>query len=169
MATGRRTGWSRISSARFSPAKRRQIRNPNSVRPWQHVLEALGGYVLLAERLLEGRAEFACGWNFGPSDGDTQPVSWIVREMLADWGANGDWRSPQGAQPHEAVLLRLDCSKARAELGWQPRLCLKEALGKVIEWHKAVANGASAREVSLRQIEEYEVGNETPMKQAQVA
>jgi CDP-glucose 4,6-dehydratase len=146
-----------------------EIRNPDSVRPWQHVLEALGGYVLIAERLLEGRAECACGWNFGPSDSDAQPVGWIAREMLAAWGADVDWRSPLGSQPHEAVLLRLDCSKARTELGWQPRLCLKEALAKTIEWHSAVANGADAREVSVRQLEDYDVGNETPMKQARVA
>lgn len=131
------------------------IRNPQSVRPWQHVLEALGGYLLIAERLLSGSREIATAWNFGPADEDTQPVGWIVDEMLANWGSNLDWRISEGPQPHEAVLLRLDISKARAELGWQPRLRLKEALTKVVAWHTEVDAGRDARDVSLEQIADY--------------
>jgi CDP-glucose 4,6-dehydratase len=130
------------------------IRNPKSVRPWQHVMEALGGYLLIAERLLEGRDEFASAWNFGPSEEDAKPVAWIVDQMLEMWGADG-WDRPTGAQPHEANLLKLDCSKARAALGWQPRFSLDKALEKVVEWHKGVAAGEDARELSFRQLDEY--------------
>lgn len=130
------------------------IRNPNSVRPWQHVMEALGGYLLIAERLLEGRDDFASAWNFGPSEDDAKPVAWIVDRMLDMWGSDG-WDRPNGAQPHEATLLKLDCSKARAALGWRPRFSLEKALEKVVEWHKGVAAGDDARELSFRQLEEY--------------
>lgn len=130
------------------------IRNPDSVRPWQHVMEALGGYLLIAERLLEGRDDFASGWNFGPSEDDAKPVAWIADRMLEMWGAEG-WDRPAGEQPHEAKLLKLDCSKARAALGWRPRLSLEKALEKVVDWHKSVADGDDAREVSLRQLREY--------------
>lgn len=146
-----------------------QIRNPDSVRPWQHVLDALSGYMLVAERLLEDDKDAACGWNFGPSDDDTRPVGWIVEEMLAQWDGGGIWERPNGAQPHEAVLLKLDCSKARGELGWSPRLRLKDALQQVVEWHSQVARGADARAVSLRQLAKYEGWNEALMAQAEAA
>ncbi len=132
-----------------------EIRNPNSVRPWQHVLEALGGYLMIAEAMLNGKGEAATAWNFGPSDDDTQPVHWMVEEMLSKWDSDLGWVRPDGPQPHEAVLLRLDCSKARLELGWSPRLRLKEALAKVVEWHKEVAANGDGREVSLVQIADY--------------
>ena len=130
------------------------IRNPDSVRPWQHVMEALSGYLLIAERLLEERHEFANAWNFGPSEDDSKPVAWIADRMLEMWGAEG-WDRPAGEQPHEAKLLKLDCSKARAALGWRPRLSLEKALEKVVDWHKSVADGDDALEVSLRQLREY--------------
>jgi len=131
-----------------------QVRNPGSVRPWQHVLEALGGYLLIAERLLKGDKQVAAAFNFGPSDDDTRPVGWVVERMLDSWGG-GEWVKPEGAQPHEATLLRLDCSKARAELGWRPRFGLQDALDKVVEWHKDVASGGDARAISLAQIDDY--------------
>nr|WP_239016854.1 CDP-glucose 4,6-dehydratase [Sphingomonas ginkgonis] len=138
----------------FIAGERPLIRNPRSVRPWQHVLEALSGYLRIGERLLDGDDTAATAWNFGPSDDDAQPVGWIVETMLAGWGAQG-WDRPGGEQPHEAVLLRLDCSKARAELGWRPALRLEEALGKVIEWHRGVADGGDARDISIRQLADY--------------
>jgi CDP-glucose 4,6-dehydratase len=143
------------------------IRNPNSVRPWQHVLDALSGYMLVAQRLLEGCDAFACGWNFGPSDEDTQPVQWIADRMAAAWGSDIGWKRPDGPQPHEAVLLKLDCSKARGELGWRPRLRLGDALQKVVDWHRQVADGVDAREVSRAQLNEYE--DEAVMDEAQAA
>ena len=146
-----------------------QIRNPSSVRPWQHVLDALSGYLLVAERLVDGRADCATPWNFGPCDEDTKPVGWIVEQMLAKWGGGIAWEQPRGEQPHEAVLLKLDCSKARVELGWKPRLRLAEGLEKVVEWHSQVGNGADARSVSLEQIAKYEGRSETPMGQAEAA
>jgi len=131
-----------------------EVRNPDSIRPWQHVLEALGGYLVIAERLLRADDGAATAFNFGPDDDDTQPVSWVVERMLEAWGG-GEWVKPDGAQPHEATLLRLDCSKARAELGWRPRLRLQDALEKVVEWHKTVAGGGDARAISLAQIDDY--------------
>jgi len=130
------------------------IRNPNSIRPWQHVMEAVGGYLQIAERLLEGEDEFASAWNFGPSEEDARPVAWIVERMLELWGAQG-WDQPDAEQPHEAILLKLDCSKARNALGWRPRFSLDEALEKVVAWHKDVAAGGDARDLSLGQLREY--------------
>ncbi len=141
----------------FEAGSRPSIRSPQSVRPWQHVLEALGGYLMIAERLFGGDASAATGWNFGPSDDDAKPVSWIVENMLAKWGegAPDGWDYPAGEQPHEAHLLRLDCSKARTELGWRPVLTLDDALRLVVEWHRAVHAGGNVRQISLAQLEQY--------------
>jgi len=132
------------------------IRSPGAVRPWQHVLEALGGYLLIAERLLDGEARFADAWNFGPADDDARPVSWIVDRMQAAWGEGaGDALADTGPRPHEAGLLRLDCSKARAALGWRPALTLEHALDWIVAWHKATGAGDDARAVTLSQIADY--------------
>lgn len=132
------------------------IRSPHAVRPWQHVLEALGGYLLIAERLLDGERGFADAWNFGPADEDAQPVSWIVERMRAQWGGDAGAALPDtGSRVHEAGLLRLDCAKARAALGWRPALTLDQALGWIVDWHKAVTAGGDARAVTLRQIADY--------------
>lgn len=136
------------------------IRSPDAVRPWQHVLEALGGYLLLAEKLLAGQLQddghsFADGWNFGPSDEDARPVSWIVERMRSAWGDAGEVISDTGLRPHEAGLLRLDCSKARAALGWRPALKLEQALDWIVAWHKTVDGGGDARAVTLAQIADY--------------
>jgi len=132
------------------------IRSPDAVRPWQHVLEALGGYLLIAERLLDGERTFADAWNFGPADEDARPVSWIVERMRAAWGGDAGAAVPDtGPRPHEAELLRLDCSRARAALGWRPALTLDQALGWIVDWHKAVGAGEDARAVTRRQIAAY--------------
>ena len=131
-----------------------EIRSPDSVRPWQHVLEALGGYLIIAAKLVQNDASVADGWNFGPSDDDNRPVSWIVERMLAAWGS-GTWSRDSAPQHHEANLLRLDCSKARKQLGWRPVWKLDTALDRIVEWHRAVADGQDAREVSMTQLNSY--------------
>jgi len=137
------------------------IRSPESVRPWQHVLEALGGYQLIAERLLAGERDFADAWNFGPADDDARPVSWIVERMRAAWGRGAaDAVADSGPRPHEAGLLRLDCSKARARLGWRPALRLEQTIDWIVAWHRAVGAGADAREVTLAQIADYAAARE---------
>ena len=130
------------------------IRSPDSIRPWQHVLEALGGYLIIAQVLARGHQDIATGWNFGPSTDDTRPVRWIADRLTASWGQSG-WLDASGAQLHEAKLLSLDCSKARVELGWRPTLNLGEALDLIVSWHKQVAAGQDAAAVSLAQLEAY--------------
>ncbi|PSJ41727.1 CDP-glucose 4,6-dehydratase [Allosphingosinicella deserti] len=128
------------------------IRSPGAVRPWQHVLEALVGYVGIAERLLGGDGRFAEAWNFGPADEDARPVAWIVDRMAHSWGVESGWRDWDGEIPHEAGLLKLDCSKARTELGWRPTFTLEKAIDAIVAWHKAVGSGQDAHDVSVGQI-----------------
>jgi CDP-glucose 4,6-dehydratase len=130
------------------------IRSPGSIRPWQHVLEAIGGYLMIAQRIVEGKEWAASSWNFGPAEDDTQPVSWIVEKIVSAWGGEG-WVRADGPQPHEAKILKLDCSKARSQLGWSPALTLDGALQRIVEWHRAVADGNDAREISLAQLMDY--------------
>jgi CDP-glucose 4,6-dehydratase len=130
------------------------IRAPDAIRPWQHVLEALSGYLMIAERLAQGHDWAATGWNFGPAESDTRPVRWIVQRMVTAWGAPG-WEQAEGPQPHEAKLLRLDCSKAHAELGWRPAFTLDQSLMHIVDWHRQVAAGGNARAVSLAQLDDY--------------
>ena len=131
------------------------IRSPRSVRPWQHVLEAVFAYVDIAERLIRGDAYVAEAWNFGPGDDDTQPVSWIVDKLASLWGVPGQWQQFDGAIPHEAHLLKLDCAKARILLGWHPTLRLIQALEWIVEWHQSVASSGDARRITLDQIERF--------------
>ncbi len=131
------------------------VRNPASIRPWQHVLEALHGYLIVGEHLLAGSPGAASAFNFGPSDEDARPVSWIADQMLAAWGDGGGWSQSGPSGLHEAVLLRLDSSKARSELSWKPLLRLNQALTLIVDWHKCVARGGDAREISMRQISDY--------------
>ena len=129
------------------------IRYPHAVRPWQHVLEALAGYLLLGKRLLSGDA--AGAWNFGPAAEDCLPVQDLLRVLAARWGAGADWQIEAAPQPHEAKLLRLDSSKARSELNWQPALNLSAALAVTVDWHQAWRHGEDMRRVSLAQIDQY--------------
>ncbi len=130
------------------------IRSPDSIRPWQHVLEALGGYLMIAQRLQAGQSAAATGWNFGPAGDDTRPVRWIADRLTERWG-NPGWRGDTGAQPHEAKLLSLDCAKARAELGWRPTLDLGRTLDLIVAWHKAVDAGQDAFAMTAAQLEDY--------------
>lgn len=131
------------------------IRNPGSTRPWQHVLEPLSGYLLLAQQAWNRAAECAEGWNFGPEDADAKPVRWIVERLAEQWGSGASWRLDGGRQPHEANYLKLDISKARNRLGWRPRWDLDRALSRIVFWHRAWRNGRDMREVCLAQIGEY--------------
>jgi CDP-glucose 4,6-dehydratase len=131
------------------------IRNPHAIRPWQHVLEPLSGYLLLAERLyLHGQVD-AEGWNFGPSDDDTRPVQWVVEHFCENWGGGASWSLQPGSHPHEASFLKLDISKARQRLRWSPRWTLEIAIKKIAEWHKGQLKGQDMRTVCLTQINQY--------------
>lgn len=132
-----------------------EIRNPVSIRPWQHVLEPLSGYLLLAERLYTEGAVWAEAWNFGPRDEDSKPVQWIVEHLCSDWGEGASWTQQPGAHPHEANYLKLDISKACNRLAWAPRWDLDEALARIIDWHRAWRDGADMRAICLGQISDY--------------
>jgi len=131
------------------------IRNPHAIRPWQHVLEPLRGYLSLAEKLfVEGRP-YDSGWNFGPYDHDTRPVSWIV-DQLADKWDGAQWSLDIGTHPHEASFLKLDISKAMNGLKWQPELDLQAAINLIAEWYKQIKMGDDARKITMSQISKYE-------------
>jgi CDP-glucose 4,6-dehydratase len=132
------------------------IRNPAAVRPWQFVLEPLRGYLLLAERLATSEERFASGWNFGPAETDARPVSWIADTMVGSWGDGAAWSQDDGIHPREAGYLKLDISKARTSLGWQPVLPLSQALDWIVEWYRAYRKGDDLRRLTLGQIERYE-------------
>lgn len=133
-----------------------RLRNPKAVRPWQHVLESLFGYLLLAQRLMnEGGAALAAAWNFGPDDADACTVQEVVERLLAEWKSPGRWEQDPGEHPHETHLLRLDSSQARQRLGWQPRLSLSETLAWIDEWYAASRAGADLRAVTLAQLDRY--------------
>jgi CDP-glucose 4,6-dehydratase len=132
------------------------VRNPYAIRPWQHVLEPLGGYLLLASRLAED-AEFADGWNFGPFPDDTRTVEELVERVITAWGS-GSWNTQQRDQPHEAMTLRLAIDKAMARLRWTPRWRFDEAVDRTVAWYKAAHDGATTeelRELTLAQIRDY--------------
>lgn len=135
------------------------IRNPQAVRPWQHVLEPLAGYLQVAERLWSDGGEFAEAWNFGPAYQDCRPVSWIVARLAQQWGEAATWEIDSRPQPHEANFLKLDSSKARARLGWCPRWDLGRALQAIVDWHQAHLAGADMRDMVMKQVREYELTN----------
>ncbi|MBK9492571.1 MAG: CDP-glucose 4,6-dehydratase [Haliscomenobacter sp.] len=120
----------------FEQSKPVIIRNPLAVRPWQHVLEPLSGYLMLAEALYQEGEKFAEAWNFGPTEADCKPVNWILDHMVNLWGNGASWELDQQAKPHEARLLKLDSSKAAAHLGWTPQWRLESVLGNVVQWHQ---------------------------------
>jgi CDP-glucose 4,6-dehydratase len=132
------------------------IRRPHSIRPWQHVMEPLLGYILLAEHLLTHDPKYATAFNFGPSDDDAQEVGWIVERMKNFWGGNASWVLDEDPGVHEAGYLKLDASRARAELAWHPRLRLETTLHWLVDWYKAWQSGADMHRFTLDQIAAYE-------------
>jgi len=131
------------------------IRSPRAIRPWQHVLEPLSGYLQLAQKLYEGNITFAEGWNFGPSDEDAKPVQWIVEQLMQQWGDDASWKLDGADHPHEAHYLKLDCSKAKLRLDWQPRWNLVRTLEMIVIWQRAYLAQQDMRKISLEQIKEF--------------
>ena len=133
------------------------IRRPGAIRPWQHVLEPLHGYITLAEKLLSADpAPFATAFNFGPADDDAKPVGWIADRMVETWGQGASWFQDGDPGAHEAGFLKLDASRARTELGWKPRLHLGDALDWLVSWYQAHHRGEDMQAVTLGQIRRYE-------------
>jgi CDP-glucose 4,6-dehydratase len=129
-----------------------RIRNPNAVRPWQHVLDPVVAYLGLAQRLVEHGRPFAESWNFGPAVGSEVPVSRIVEILVARWGDGARWEQDVGEHPHEDAYLKLDCAKAAARLGWRPLIDLDQALELSVEWYRGLAAGTDMRALTLAQI-----------------
>lgn len=130
------------------------IRNPLAIRPWQHVLEPLAGYLMLAERL-HADPSYAQGWNFGPAVGDAVPVARVADRFAAHWGAGAGWVQDPGSHPHEATTLMLDCTKADTRLGWRPKLDLDAALGLSADWYRVWRDGGDLAALSKDQINHY--------------
>lgn len=131
------------------------IRNPQAIRPWQHVLEPLSAYLILAQELYAGNQKAAQGWNFGPDDHDAKNVEYIVNHLCKLWGNNRTWQLDNMINPHEAQYLKLDCSKAKETLHWYPRWSLNIALDKIIEWYKGYLEQKDMYQLTINQISEY--------------
>jgi CDP-glucose 4,6-dehydratase len=135
-----------------------KIRNPRAIRPWQHVLDPLAGYMQLAEKMTIKLKHYAQAWNFGPKDEDAKPVEWIVKQMaeqLNQENRQANWKIDSSDHPHEANYLKLDCSKAHTELNWYPKWGLQTTIRKIIEWHISETEKKNLREVTISQIKEY--------------
>lgn len=132
-----------------------KIRSPYAIRPWQHVLEPLTGYLTLSQKLFIEGPEFNGSWNFGPNDSDAQNVEWITKTICEMWGDNTSYEVDTNPQPHEANYLKLDCSKAKAELSWFPKWDIETTLKSIVDWNKAFLKGDNIREVTLNQINQY--------------
>lgn len=131
------------------------IRNPDAIRPWQHVLEPLSGYLTLAEKLYVQGTEFAEAWNFGPYSEEAKPVHWVVETLVSQWGEGANWGYDHGIHPHEAHYLKLDCSKAGIRLNWQPKWGLEQTLHRVVKWHKAWLDKADMYDYTMTEINDY--------------
>lgn len=139
------------------------IRSLNALRPWQHVLEPLYGYLLLSQKLYEENYDFVGPWNFGPDDNDVKSVGWIVKKTSEIWGDDLLIDAKIDKNLHEAEYLKLDCSKARTILNWKPLWQLDKALEKTIEWYKLYYKNANMIDITSKQIEEYEIGKRSTL------
>lgn len=132
-----------------------KIRSPYAIRPWQHVMEPLTGYLTLAQNLFIQGPAFNGGWNFGPDDRDAQNVEWITKTICHLWGEGAGYELDKNPQPHEASYLKLDCSKAKAELGWYPKWNIETSLKSIVDWNKAYLQGENIRDFTINQINQY--------------
>lgn len=139
----------------ISKGEKVRIRSPFAIRPWQHVLEPLSGYLVLAEKLYTEGVQFSEGWNFGPEDSDAKNVEWITKSICTLWGDGASFVVDSNPQPHEANYLKLDCSKAKAKLDWKPRWNIEKALESIVEWNKAWLAHANIHEITIKQIDDY--------------
>lgn len=140
------------------------VRNPQAVRPWQHVLDPLSGYLMLGERLFSDGPALSEAWNFGPDNADAKPVAWVMEKIAAAWGRSAAWRVDAGDHPHEATSLTLDCSKAKTRLGWRPNWSLERTLDAVNEWYMRYQPGSDMSRVTLDQIRQYEEDRSRPLE-----
>jgi CDP-glucose 4,6-dehydratase len=134
------------------------IRSPHAIRPWQHVLEPLNGYLTLAECLWTQDKKLASAWNFGPSSEDAKTVSWIVDYITRAWGENAHWELDAGPHPHEDTYLKLDCSKSSSRLGWRPKLDLGTTLDWIVEWYRGYQRNADPQSGDMRSLTEEQIG-----------
>ena len=141
--------------AAFSNQQTVNIRHPDAIRPWQHVLEPLSGYMRLAEKLYTDGMPFADAWNFGPDDTEAKPVQWIADKLVSLWGEHAHWRRDERPHPHEAHYLKLDCSKARMTLNWRPTWGLEYTLNRIVLWHKAWLNQTDMHDYTVSEINDY--------------
>jgi CDP-glucose 4,6-dehydratase len=132
------------------------IRNPTAIRPWQYVLEPLRGYLMLAQGLWDEGHRFASAWNFGPDDFSARPVKWIVDRLATMWGDNAKWEYDNANHPHEAQYLKLDCSKAKSRLGWQPLIDLPQTLELIVQWYREFQKSGDMYAETCRQIQLYD-------------
>ncbi len=130
------------------------IRHPQAIRPWQHVLDPLAGYLVLAEALWRDGPAHAMGWNFGPREENAKPVAWIAERLAALWGGPADW-VPTAPPAHENAYLKLDIGQTTSRLPWRPVWSIDEALASIASWHRAHADGADMRALTLAQIGDF--------------
>ena len=131
------------------------IRNPHAIRPWQHVIEPISGYLLLAEKLYTQGKKYSEAWNFGPKDGDAKSVEWVINYLKQKWGQEAHWTIDGELNPHEAKILKLDCSKATSLLGWSPKWDIYDALNSTVDWYKGWLSGDKMQDYCLMEIKKY--------------
>lgn len=145
--------------AAFQTGQYLSIRNPNAIRPWQHVLDPLAGYLVLAKKLFESGVTYNGAWNFGPDPENEKRVVDVISSLASAWGPSAKWRYDEAIHAHEARFLKLDCSKAHSQLDWRPQYPLEIALQKTVEWHLAASASKNMREFSNSQIAEYRLSH----------
>jgi len=132
-----------------------KIRSPYAIRPWQHVLEPLSGYLALASKLFSKGVHYSEAWNFGPNDSDAKNVEWITNTICKLWGESTSFSIDNNPQPHEANYLKLDCSKAKVELEWSPKWDIEITLKSIVDWNKGFLKGENMRNLTEEQIDNY--------------